>query len=63
MKALWAALLISLLGGAAYRFGTPVLRGYPAPDGTMVFKLTLTRAPGFVAYLHSGGKKELESGA
>ncbi len=58
------ALLLSLLGvSAAYRrLGTPVVRAYPSPDGTMVIKLTLSRAPNFVAYLRSGGNRQLSSG-
>ncbi len=63
MRAAWAVLLISLAGAAAYKLGTPVVRAYPAPDGTMVIKLTLSRAPGFVAYLRSGGHKEIEGGS
>lgn len=65
MRPGWLALLLSIsgLGAVFLKLGTPVVRAYPSPDGTMVIKLTLSRTPGFVAYLRSGaGNRRLGSG-
>lgn len=59
--AVWA-FLASLLGLTYYRIGNPQIHAFPSTDGTMVIKLSLSRAPGFVAYFRTGGKRELESG-
>ncbi len=55
-------LLASLLGLAYYKVGAPQVDAYPAPDGRMVIKLSLSRAPGFVAYLRTSGKGKLGAG-
>ena len=64
MRPTWVALLLSLLGLGAtyYTVGSPVVRAYPSADGTMVVKLTLSRAPNFVAYLRTGGTRQLDAG-
>lgn len=62
MRPAWIAVLLSLLGVAYLRVGTPSVRAYPSPDGTMVLKLTLSRAPNFVAYVRSGGRAALRDG-
>ncbi len=63
MRAAATAAIISAVGGLLdYRVGTPQVRAYPAPDGTMVVKLTLSRAPGFVAYLRAPGGRMLGAG-
>ncbi len=55
-------LLASLLGLAYYKVGAPQVDAYPAPDGRMVIKVSLSRAPGFVAYLRTSGKGKLGAG-
>lgn len=63
MRAAALAVVASLIGGAAYyKVGTPVVRAYPSADGTMVVKLTLSRFPGFVAYLRTSGAPMLGRG-
>lgn len=62
MRPAWIAVLLSLLGVAYLKVGTPSVRAYPSPDGTMVLKLTLSRAPNFVAYVRSGGRAVLHAG-
>lgn len=59
----WVAVLCStLLGAAIFKIGAPVIRTYPSTDGSMVVKLSLSKAPGFVAYLRTGGGPALQSG-
>ncbi|MBA2362196.1 MAG: hypothetical protein H0V86_01535 [Chloroflexia bacterium] len=60
----WLAVLgSSLLGAAIFKVGTPVVRTYPSTDGSMVIKFSLSKAPGFVAYLRTGGGRSLQSGS
>ncbi len=62
--AAWLAILCStLLGAAIFKVGAPVIRTYPSTDGSMVVKLSLSKVPGFVAYLRTGGGPALQSGA
>ncbi len=63
MKALFVALFLTAFGGAFYKLGTPSVRTYPAPDGTMVVRLTLSRAPWFVAYFRTGARRALPGGS
>ncbi len=56
------ALIASLLGLAYYKVGAPQFHAYPAPDGRMVIRLSLSRAPGFVAYLRTSSRKEIGTG-
>jgi hypothetical protein len=59
--AAWLALLCStLLGAVLIKIGAPVIRTYPSTDGSMVVKLSLSKAPGFVAYLRTGGSRVLQ---
>ncbi len=60
----WLAVLCSMLFGAAFlKVGSPVIQTYPSTDGSMVVKLSLSKAPGFVAYLRTGGDPALQSGS
>lgn len=59
--AAWLAVLCStLLGAAIFKIGAPVIRTYPSTDGSMVVKFSLSKAPGFVAYLRTGGSPALQ---
>lgn len=61
MRPALATALAALFGGLTYYvIGKPVVRAYPAPDGTMVVRLTLSRLPGFVAYFRTSGGHALE---
>ncbi len=63
-SAAWLAVLCStLLGAAIFKIGAPVIRTYPSTDGSMVDKLSLSKTPGFVAYLRTGGGPALQSGS
>ena len=62
MRPAWIAVLLSVLGATYLKVGVPSVRAYPSPDGTMVLKLTLSRAPNFVAYLRSGSRRGLQAG-
>ena len=62
MRGALVAAVVSVLGGVLYYLiGTPVIRSYPSPDGTMVVKLTLSRTPGFVAYFRTSRGRGLLS--
>ena len=62
MRPAFLALLASLLGLGVFKVGVPQIQAFPSTDGTMVLKLSLSRAPGFVAYLRTGGKRQLGAG-
>ncbi|MDQ3856281.1 MAG: hypothetical protein M3281_07810 [Chloroflexota bacterium] len=64
MRPAFIVALLTALGGLTYyKLGTPSVHAYPSPDGTMVVKLTLSRAPWFVAYFRASGSRKLGSGS
>ena len=55
MRPVLLAVIGALVGITYYRIGAPSVKAYPSADGAMVLKVTLSRAPGFVAYLRTSG--------
>lgn len=51
--------LLALIGAAWARFGRPQVSAFPSSDGNLVLKVTLTKTPGFVAYLNTGPAKQV----
>ena len=62
MRPVLLAVIGALIGLTYYRVGTPSIKAYPSADGALVLKLTLSRAPGFVAYLRTSDARALGPG-
>lgn len=52
-------LFMALVGAAWAKFGRPQVSAFPSSDGNLVLKVTLTRTPGFVAYVNTGRARQV----